>query len=59
MNGTTYVNAVFKDLDQLDVNALLADLNARLGITAVVVTHNERLAASLPRRLRLSAGRLE
>ena len=30
-----------------------ADLNARLGITAVVVTHNERLAASLPRRLRL------
>ncbi len=30
MNGTTYVNAVFKDLDPLDVNALLADLNTRL-----------------------------
>jgi thiol-disulfide isomerase/thioredoxin len=30
VNGTTYVNAVFKDLDQLDVNALLADLNGRL-----------------------------
>jgi lipoprotein-releasing system ATP-binding protein len=34
------------------------DLNARIGITAVVVTHNERLAAALPRRLRLAAGRL-
>jgi lipoprotein-releasing system ATP-binding protein len=41
------------------IHALLADLNARLGITAVVVTHNERLAESLPRRLRLAAGRLE
>jgi lipoprotein-releasing system ATP-binding protein len=41
------------------IHALLADLNARLGITAVVVTHNERLAQSLPRRLRLAAGRLE
>ena len=41
------------------IHALLGDLNARLGITAVVVTHNERLAASLPRRLHLTAGRLE
>ena len=41
------------------IHALLGDLNARLGITAVVVTHNERLAAALPRRLRLTAGRLE
>jgi lipoprotein-releasing system ATP-binding protein len=41
------------------IHALLRDLNARLGITAVVVTHNERLASSLPRRLRLSQGRLE
>jgi lipoprotein-releasing system ATP-binding protein len=40
------------------IHALLADLNARLGITAVVVTHNERLAAGLPRRLRLVEGRL-
>ncbi len=40
------------------IHALLADLNARLGITAVVVTHNERLAQSLPRRLRLAEGRL-
>jgi lipoprotein-releasing system ATP-binding protein len=40
------------------IHALLLDLNARLGITAVVVTHNERLAAALPRRLHLSAGRL-
>ncbi len=40
------------------IHALLADLNARLGITAVVVTHNERLAAALPRRLRLVEGRL-
>ena len=40
------------------IHALLLDLNARLGITAVVVTHNERLASALPRRLRLAAGRL-
>jgi lipoprotein-releasing system ATP-binding protein len=40
------------------IHALLADLNARLGITAVVVTHNERLAQSLPRRVRLAAGLL-
>ena len=41
------------------IHALIADLNARLGITAVVVTHNEQLALTLPRRLRLSRGRLE
>jgi lipoprotein-releasing system ATP-binding protein len=40
------------------IHALIADLNARMGITAVVVTHNERLASSLPRRLRLERGRL-
>ncbi len=40
------------------IHSLLADLNARMGITAVVVTHNERLAAALPRRLRLERGRL-
>ena len=40
------------------IHALLTDLNRRLGLTAVVVTHNERLAAALPRRVRLSAGRL-
>ena len=41
------------------IHALIADLNARLGITAVVVTHNEQLARTLPRRLHLSRGRLE
>jgi len=41
------------------IHALLLDLNARLGISAVVVTHNERLAEALPRRLRLASGRLE
>jgi lipoprotein-releasing system ATP-binding protein len=40
------------------IHALLADLNRTLGITEVVVTHNERLAEALPRRLRLEAGRL-
>jgi len=40
------------------IHALLVDLNRSLGITAVVVTHNERLAQALPRRLRLVAGRL-
>jgi lipoprotein-releasing system ATP-binding protein len=40
------------------IHELLADLNARMGITAVVVTHNERLASALPRRLRLERGQL-
>jgi lipoprotein-releasing system ATP-binding protein len=40
------------------IHALLVELNRTLGITAVVVTHNERLADSLPRRLRLAEGRL-
>jgi lipoprotein-releasing system ATP-binding protein len=40
------------------IHRLLTELNARLGITAVVVTHNERLALALPRRLRLAEGRL-
>jgi lipoprotein-releasing system ATP-binding protein len=40
------------------IHDLLVDLNRTLGITEVVVTHNEKLAASLPRRLRLVAGRL-
>ena len=40
------------------IHQLLLDLNARTGITAVVVTHNERLAGELPRRLRLLQGRL-
>ncbi len=40
------------------IHALLRDLNRSLGITMVVVTHNERLAEALPRRLRLGAGRL-
>jgi lipoprotein-releasing system ATP-binding protein len=40
------------------IHALLVDLNRRLGITAVVVTHNEKLASSLPRRVRLHAGHL-
>ena len=40
------------------IHRLLSDLNARLGITAVVVTHNEKLASALPRRLRLDRGRL-
>ena len=40
------------------IHRLLGDLNRRLGITMVIVTHNEQLAEALPRRLRLSAGRL-
>jgi lipoprotein-releasing system ATP-binding protein len=41
------------------IHQLLIELNARTGITAVVVTHNERLAGALPRRLRLLGGRLQ
>ncbi len=40
------------------IHQLLLDLNVRTGITAVVVTHNERLASALPRRLRIVEGRL-
>jgi lipoprotein-releasing system ATP-binding protein len=40
------------------IHLLLSELNARLSITAVVVTHNERLAEALPRRVRLQGGRL-
>jgi lipoprotein-releasing system ATP-binding protein len=40
------------------IHRLLQELNSALGITMVIVTHNERLADALPRRLRLGAGRL-
>ncbi len=40
------------------IHALLQELNRDLGITGVVVTHNETLAESLGRRVRLVAGRL-
>jgi lipoprotein-releasing system ATP-binding protein len=38
------------------IHQLLREVNRDLGITAVVVTHNAVLAASMPRRLRLAAG---
>jgi lipoprotein-releasing system ATP-binding protein len=38
------------------IHTLLRELNKDLGITAVVVTHNELLAKSMPRRLRLKDG---
>jgi lipoprotein-releasing system ATP-binding protein len=40
------------------IHRLLQGLNEQLGITMVIVTHNERLAEALPRRLRLAGGRL-
>jgi len=40
------------------IHGLLLELNRDLGITGVIVTHNERLASSLPRRVRLAAGRV-
>jgi len=41
------------------IHRLLADLNQRLGITCLVVTHNLELARNMRRRLRLREGRLE
>jgi lipoprotein-releasing system ATP-binding protein len=41
-----------------EVLRVLLDLNEREGISAIVVTHSERLAARMPRRLRLAEGRL-
>jgi lipoprotein-releasing system ATP-binding protein len=40
------------------IHTLLQQLNRDLGVTGVVVTHNEKLAESLGRRVRLVAGRL-
>jgi lipoprotein-releasing system ATP-binding protein len=40
------------------LHALVRSLNRERGITVVVVTHNERLAAACDRRLRLEGGRL-
>lgn len=41
------------------IHALLTDLNKKEGVTAIIVTHNEALATSMPRRLRLSEGILQ
>jgi lipoprotein-releasing system ATP-binding protein len=40
------------------IHALLREVNRDLGITAIVVTHNEVLARSLPRQLRLKDGQV-
>jgi lipoprotein-releasing system ATP-binding protein len=40
------------------IHELLREVNRDLGITAVVVTHNETLASSMPRRLRLTGGQV-
>lgn len=41
-----------------EIFRVLVDLNREFGTSAVVVTHSERLAMRLPRRLRLANGRL-
>jgi len=38
------------------IHLLLNELNRQLGIAAIVVTHNPRLAERMPRRLRLAEG---
>ncbi len=40
------------------IHQLLREVNRDLGITSVVVTHNETLARSMPRRLRLAGGQV-
>lgn len=40
------------------IHQLLRDINRDLGVTAIVVTHNEVLAKSLPRQLRLLSGQV-
>lgn len=42
-----------------EVHAVLAGLQQKKGLTLVVVTHNERLAAAMGRTVRLIDGRLE
>ncbi len=41
------------------IHNLLADLNQKLGITCLVVTHNAELARNMRRKLRLREGQLE
>ena len=41
------------------IHDLLKTVNRDLGITAVVVTHNEELARSMPRQLRLAQGQVQ
>ncbi|MFH1033164.1 MAG: ABC transporter ATP-binding protein [Pseudomonadota bacterium] len=40
------------------VHRLILRLNAEMGLTTLVVTHNERLAAALDRRMRLAEGQI-
>ncbi len=40
------------------IHRLLREVNRDLGITAIIVTHNEALANSMPRRLRLMGGQV-
>ena len=40
------------------IHQLLREVNKDLGVTAIVVTHNEVLAQAMPRRLRLQEGRV-
>ena len=40
------------------IHQLLKDINRRYGIAEVVVTHNEKLASSMPRRVQLTEGRV-
>ncbi len=41
------------------IHELLLEMNAEMGITALLVTHNQSLASRMPRRLRMIEGRLE
>ena len=41
------------------IHQLLREVNRDLGIAAIVVTHNEALAQSMPRRLRLFGGQVQ
>ena len=41
-----------------EIHQLMTDLNAKLQISFIVVTHDESLAASMQRRLMLADGRL-
>lgn len=41
-----------------DIHDLIVELNRELGITALIVTHNEALARELPRRVQMVDGRV-
>jgi lipoprotein-releasing system ATP-binding protein len=42
-----------------EIHDILAEINREKGITLIIVTHNERLAARMGKTIRMADGRIE